>query len=69
LESLSELLVSHRHKVYLPKNIDLIEYDRLLFLKLMDMEIMRVSNKTEKREVTRERNESGMFRRLKNELT
>jgi hypothetical protein len=31
IENLSEGLVSQRHKVYLPKDFDLVEYDKYLF--------------------------------------
>lgn len=41
-ERLSENLVSQRHKIFLPKDIDLIEYDAHLFQKQLDLEVMRI---------------------------
>jgi hypothetical protein len=31
IENLSEGMVSQRHKVYIPKDFDLVEYDKYLF--------------------------------------
>lgn len=54
----------------MPKDIDLVDYDRYLFQKQLDMEIMRIrfDAAQQKREVSREKNEIGMFKRLHSEL-
>lgn len=70
IENLCESMVSQRHKSYVPKDIDLVEYDKHLLKKQLDLEIMRieVDVTTALRKVTRERNEEGMFTRLMGEL-
>lgn len=53
----------------MPKDIDLVDYDKYLFQKQLDMEIMRIRvDGAAKRDVTREKNEIGMFQRLHAEL-
>ena len=69
-EKLTETLVSQRHKIFLPKDIDLVEYDAHLFQKQLDLEIMKIKAKpdNQQRTVTRQKNEQGTFTRLMNEL-
>lgn len=59
----------------MPSNVDTTEYDRHLFQKYLDLEIMRIKVHPPQsqdlkivREVTRERNETGIFQRLMGEL-
>jgi len=75
MEGFSECLESQRHKLYVPSNVDTTEYDKHLFQKYLDLEIMRVKVQPAQtqdvkivREITRERNEPGIFGRLMGEL-
>lgn len=70
MDRLFEEQISQRHKTYIPKQVDLVDYDTYLFEKQMDMEVMRITwnPTTQKRDVTREPNELGCFRRLEMDL-
>ncbi len=62
--------MTQRHKIYLPKDFDLVEYDQQLLEKQIELEIMRikVNPGSNAREVTRQPNEIGKFNRLTREL-
>ena len=65
--------LSLRMKKFIPSNFDLVDYDRELFKKQMDLETVQITlNKDERQEfvrsVVRFANEEGMFNRLQQEL-
>ena len=61
MDRLFEGLIANRHKTFIPKEEETVQYDTFLFEKQLDMEVMRITwnPATEQREVTREPNEPG----------
>lgn len=75
IEEMSEHQLRQRMKAYVPKDFDLPDYDRVMFDKQMELEIVNITltvheegDQSHSRHIIREQNQEGIFRRLMREL-